>query len=190
MYEGTNPKALQSRQWIIEALISSMKEVPYSQITIKDICKRADLSRQTFYNIFDSKDDILRAYLKTEVGKVYRELSEMSAVRTLGLDDMMHAFAEVLDSSRDVLAVMEEQGLGYMITDEISGTIALFSSRFTTEEIMQTDPNDRVYSQAFLTGGLTNALVRWLEQDDPIDVDLLCEIIKRILRGGLAGSQT
>ena len=60
MYEGKNPTALTSRGWLVEALLALMKTRPYSKITVKDICKQADLSRQTFYNFFDTKDDIIR----------------------------------------------------------------------------------------------------------------------------------
>lgn len=54
MYNGKNPTAIQSREWLIQTLLSMMNEMPYSKITIKEICHRADLSRQTFYNFFNS----------------------------------------------------------------------------------------------------------------------------------------
>ena len=58
MYSGTNPTALQSQRWIADSLTGLMLEKSYARITIQDICKRADLSRQTFYNFFNSKESI------------------------------------------------------------------------------------------------------------------------------------
>ena len=66
MYRGSNPSALQSQQWIVDSLISLMEVKPYQQITIMDICKRADLSRQTFYNVFSQKEDVLRFCMQKE----------------------------------------------------------------------------------------------------------------------------
>lgn len=49
MYIGNNTIALQSREWLVQALISLMQEHPYNKITIKEICTKADLSR-SYYN--------------------------------------------------------------------------------------------------------------------------------------------
>ena len=60
MYSGSNPSALRSREWIRTSLMQLLETQKYSQITIKDICKNADLSRQTFYQIFKSKDEVMQ----------------------------------------------------------------------------------------------------------------------------------
>ena len=60
MYSGNNPSALRSMEWLRQALLQLLDEKKYSQLTIKEICRRADLSRQTFYQIFDSKDEIMQ----------------------------------------------------------------------------------------------------------------------------------
>ena len=59
MYRGSNPTALQSQQWLTESLIALMEEKPFAQISVQELCRRADLSRQTFYNFFSSKEEIL-----------------------------------------------------------------------------------------------------------------------------------
>lgn len=66
MYRGNNVTAIQSQRWLGEALIDLMKEKAYSAITIADICKRADLSRQTFYNVVP----LFRNYAKWCTGTV------------------------------------------------------------------------------------------------------------------------
>ena len=50
MYDGNNPTALHSMKGLADALLFLMEEQDYSRITVKDICNKADLSRQTFYN--------------------------------------------------------------------------------------------------------------------------------------------
>lgn len=37
--------------------------MPYSDITISQICQRAGIARQTFYRNFETKDDVIRYYL-------------------------------------------------------------------------------------------------------------------------------
>ena len=50
-----NPLTVQSKQWILEALLKLMEEKDYEKITIKELTARADLDRKTFYRNFRSK---------------------------------------------------------------------------------------------------------------------------------------
>ena len=44
---------------MIDALTELCRTKPFDQITIKDICEKADISRNTFYYNYKKKDDIL-----------------------------------------------------------------------------------------------------------------------------------
>lgn len=57
----TNEVTSQNR--IRFALLSLMEEHPYSEISVSQICHAAQVSRQTFYRLFDTKDDVLTLYL-------------------------------------------------------------------------------------------------------------------------------
>lgn len=69
MYQGNNATALRSQEWLCESLAKLMGVQPYASITIGAICKHADLSRQTFYNVFDSKEEVLRFCLRRQYEK-------------------------------------------------------------------------------------------------------------------------
>ena len=47
MYHGTNKTALKSQKRILEALLNLMEQEEYNNITVKNICRQADISRQT-----------------------------------------------------------------------------------------------------------------------------------------------
>lgn len=55
MYHGNNPTAIRTQKWLVKGLLTLMNDKPYSSITILDLCKKSDLSRQTFYNFFHQK---------------------------------------------------------------------------------------------------------------------------------------
>lgn len=61
---------LESRDKIRFSLLSLMDQRPYSDITIAEICHAAKVSRQTYYRLFSSKDDILILHLN-EMMKEY-----------------------------------------------------------------------------------------------------------------------
>lgn len=59
-----NPLTVQSKQWILEALLKLMEEKNYEKITIKELTARADLDRKTFYRNFRSKEEVLYLQLQ------------------------------------------------------------------------------------------------------------------------------
>ena len=59
MYNGTNRTAQKSQENIVRALVGLLKNEPYSSISISAICKEAGVSRQTFYSLFESKENII-----------------------------------------------------------------------------------------------------------------------------------
>ncbi|MDR0314728.1 MAG: TetR/AcrR family transcriptional regulator, partial [Oscillospiraceae bacterium] len=54
-----NPISLRSKHWLSDALVELMREKPYEKIAIKEVAEKADLTRQTFYHNFDSKEELL-----------------------------------------------------------------------------------------------------------------------------------
>ncbi|MGI6536681.1 MAG: TetR/AcrR family transcriptional regulator [Eggerthellaceae bacterium] len=64
MYQGTNPKALQSMKRIEDALVKLMQETPYENVSVTAICKEAGISRPTFYKNFNDKDEVISSIFK------------------------------------------------------------------------------------------------------------------------------
>ncbi len=59
MYQGCNKTAQTSQTQITDALFALMEEKQYQDISITEICKKANVSRQTFYSLFSSKDNVI-----------------------------------------------------------------------------------------------------------------------------------
>ena len=59
MYCGTNKTALSSQNQISCTLLRLMEDVPFSRISISTLCREAGVSRQTFYSLFQSKENVI-----------------------------------------------------------------------------------------------------------------------------------
>lgn len=177
MYSGTNPTALQSQEWLITALVSLMKETDYNKIKIGTICKKADLSRQTFYNFFDTKEDILRFCLRRDYEKYFSCLCEKQSI---SMRDIIEAFTIVLDTNRVLLQSMITNRLDGIIYDEIARCVELFANKFSPES---EDKSILIYGEAFLSGALARILLVWFQQENPISKDELCNFLISILNG-------
>ena len=177
MYEGNNPAAIQSQKWLSSALIDLMAEQPFSKITVKMICGRADLSRQTFYNVFKTKNDALRFRLRSNYEKLY---SEISAQTALTVEDMINSFSEELMTDSELIRLMINSCLESVITDEIARCVELFAQRFHSDK---QDEKLVGYGTAFVSGALSRILLHWFKSPDPISVSELRELILSMCSG-------
>ena len=66
MYSGNNKTALASQRQIANALLRLLDEQPYGTISVSTICKQADVSRQTFYSLFQSKENVITFALRND----------------------------------------------------------------------------------------------------------------------------
>ena len=181
MYRGTNSTALQSQQWLSESLIRLLEEKPYPQITIGNICAGADLSRQTFYHVFDSKEEVLRFCLQRQYEKQFRRFAGQQVI-TVG--EIVGAFAVVVAENQKLLRLMIENQLDSVISDEMSKCVSLFARRFVKQE----NNNELLpYSEALLSGALGHLLVYWFGQETPISIESLTTLITKFLNGDLFG---
>ena len=54
-----NPQVLYSLQTLSDSLLTLMRDRPYEEITVSDICRKALITRKTFYRNCTSKKDLL-----------------------------------------------------------------------------------------------------------------------------------
>lgn len=174
MYVGKNPSALRSMQYLEKALLSLLAVKKYQQITIKEICEKAGLSRQTFYQIFDSKDEMIRYYFSV----LFEEFSERcNSFRDVSVHDIVYGFFEFFYEHRDFIRLLAQNNLIYLLEEQFElylNKIAIF-----------TDVNDRMkypgFTTAFIAGGLTQILMRWLKMSFRPDIDELSLLTEKNL---------
>jgi AcrR family transcriptional regulator len=113
----TNPLAIRSQEWLANALLLLMEEKEFKDVSVKEIAAKADLSRRTFYRVFETKEDPLIWHLNT----LYQEfLAELQARSCRQFEDVLTLylnfwyrhkhFFELLKRS-DLLAFMLNQYL-------------------------------------------------------------------------------
>ena len=71
---GAVPDKLRTKRDILEALIELTEEVSFEQVTVKAICERAHVSRQTFYSYFKDKYDTALWLIEPLIGESFLRL--------------------------------------------------------------------------------------------------------------------
>ena len=66
-----------TRNAILGAYLDLLRESPSKKIKISAICERADISRPTFYNHFQTKEEVLLSYLDDIIDEMFIEYREL-----------------------------------------------------------------------------------------------------------------
>lgn len=59
----TTPKTTEQQRHFVQVLLEMLQKQPLAQITVSNLCETAGLTRNIFYRLFDSKQDVLRALI-------------------------------------------------------------------------------------------------------------------------------
>ncbi|MBQ8503067.1 MAG: TetR/AcrR family transcriptional regulator [Clostridia bacterium] len=178
MYSGNNPTALKSQRWLTEALINLMQEIPYEKITIQLICKKAYLSRQTFYNFFSSKEDVLRFWLQE---KYEEQFSRFTTKPTM--QDTIDAFIFVLNKNKQALTALADNKLDGIVADEMVKCVTKFAEKYVLQD---KEMNDTLKcSIILLAGAFAHLLIYCAGQQKKISDCEISSLLKSFLLGEL-----
>ena len=99
-------KKLQSRRTILEAAVSEFSKKGYKDTSVADIMSTADLGIGTFYNYFNSKEDLLFSLLERLSEMIRMALAEARAAERTSLELLelgARVTAKFLDENRFVM---------------------------------------------------------------------------------------
>lgn len=74
-------QVLRTQMMLITALLELLEASTYDQLTIQQVCERANIGRSTFYAHFQSKDDLLRFGFNHALDVLVKELTIQSDTR-------------------------------------------------------------------------------------------------------------
>ncbi|AJG25252.1 TetR/AcrR family transcriptional regulator [Streptococcus iniae] len=162
MKEVKNSIAMKSRQELIQALLRLMKNNNYQLITVSEISDEAQLSRRTFYRIYDSKNDILE--------DIFYQLSEdykafLQKEKHYSFDLMVGKYFEFWEMHMTLLTIILEQGLFYQLIKEINRHLPRIYEEIKGEKCQCHASFDKSLTLMACSGALWNILKLWVSFD-------------------------
>lgn len=103
-------RIVKTKNDIERAMIKLLSEKSYDKITVKDICSEAGISRATFYNQFNDKNDFVHKYRMTVLKKV---------TRTIAKDDRMNQITLL----NKLLSIITQQDELFLLLISMNGSI-------------------------------------------------------------------
>src|SRR6185503_13680000 len=74
-------RAVETRMRLFRCALALIAERGFPNVTVEDITEAADVGKGTFFNYFESKDDVLSVVAEIQLGKVREALQEAESAK-------------------------------------------------------------------------------------------------------------
>lgn len=165
MYKGTNPSALRSQRLLAAALVELMSDYEYSKISISMLCARAGVSRQTFYKVFESKENIVCAVARSKSLDLELRLSEKE---TITLEELARHTFSFFSQNMALIRRLTDNNLQYVLQDQAQLALADLLKYYRCNDDVPLDASNR----AFIAGGLCAMLTAWAAEENDASPEL------------------
>ncbi len=150
MYTGTNKTALASQKQIADSFVTLLKETPYNSISVSLICKVANVSRQTFYSLFESKENIILYELSE---KYTYHPGEVCQKKKMSLQDLSHEYADFIISKKEFLSLLVANDIMYLMRECLFNSFTCCTCCFQPSE---EDDITHIFVADFFASGLSS----------------------------------
>ena len=168
MLKSNNPTALKSQRWIIESLLRMMEEKPYDEISVSEICHKADLDRRTFYRNFDSKNDVLEQYVIFLGNEYIRALTNFNTIDGYVATKLFFDFWK--QHFRFILQ-LRSSGLADFAFKRFEAFVTQYRALLAGSNMPGVPDKQLKYIFAYRIGGLWNAMLLWAENGAVVSPD-------------------
>lgn len=176
MYDGRNPSALRSQALVADALDSLMAEKGFADISVSELCTRAGVSRQTFYKLFGSKENVVLFQLKRS--SAAEKPAEDTAV--VSLEESCVRYARYIYSNYAQMRMLVDNGLS-----EVLGAMIYESMAGCRQSLLGLGDEEREYAARFSSAGLTALAGCYIARHDEPDLAELARIAYKIMSGAV-----
>ena len=158
-----------SRNWIVNALLHLMKEKTFYNISIKEICEKAGVSRLTYYRNFKNKEDIVTYYFDSEFDKIIGIIEKMD---NLSYSQFIELSFKNFQDNIELNKLFFRDNLVYLIF--------IASNRYI-KIILDSFFNEVIYNHLelkFIEGGILNIMIDLMVTDQEYTSKEIADKIK------------
>ena len=153
-----------------------MRETPFQEITVSEICRQAKVVRQTYYRHFDMKNDILDFHLDELFTRYFEE--HFTGETPLA---QLEAFYEYMLGNAPFLRMVCRDHLFFMVDRTINANMTKFLELQSIADVEE--PWVERYVTGYIAATICSLLLRWTEGGFQEPTDWMSRLTQRFLRG-------
>ena len=187
LYCGTNKTALASQDQIASTLLALMKEKPFDEISVSELCRCAGISRQTFYSLYQSKENVVIRILQNYYCYMPAEhLPENEhdpgdqSLNSCRMEVFCRDYCRYLTDHADFIHLLVENNITHLLYDSIYESMHECGCLLGKLEAEQ-----RSYSAGFIASGFVGIAKVYVERNCEDGADELADTLISLFSGSL-----
>ena len=160
MYKICKTEQSSNRQREIEqVLLKLMLEKRYDEISVSEICEKANVPRKSFYRYFEGKDGVMHSL-------IYHTITDLETVRLLNnceenkLRDEFETLFNFWKNKKDLLEAFDKSGLiGLLVESTTNGAMERFGE--IKRYLSDSEDSDQKNALLFAISGLMTITINW-----------------------------
>lgn len=171
-----------TKQRITEAMVCLLKEKNFDQITVKDICEYAEISRSGFYLHYLDKYDLVEKHQLELMAHANRILSSTS-LTYIKKSDLMLYMLNYLKNEGELLALLISDHGSSEIQNQVKQLLKKNALQNIIEHLnIQLDTEiEKHYLVTFLSNALLGVLQEWINNGQKESPEELVHILNKIV---------
>ena len=158
-----------------DALISLMKQKPFSDISITELCGKAGVSRMAFYRNYSCKEDILNDYMDevfNNYSKILLDLDEIN-MYIVSLE-----YFKLGKRHKQFIQQIVNAKMDLLLLDKLNRDLDILYKRLSRPPNL----NYNKYERSFIAGGLSKILIDWVNDDCVVSPEQMGNYVITFLR--------
>jgi AcrR family transcriptional regulator len=165
---------------IMNSYLELIQSYSPATLPVTTICLEADVGRATFYRNFDSKEDILKLYIKLLTEEYFASLHKVS---DLTLEKLANVFFGYWRSERVFLRILHENNMFMVLleeTQDIETHMQSMNSDLFPKSSDDFNELENTYFHSFYFAGFWRLIHMWTARDFKESVDEMTNIFLNI----------
>ena len=173
-------RIIKTQAKLTDALGSMMKEMPFDDVTVFELCENAGVRRATFYKHYNDKYDFLKSIVNKQIADIASELSSKCDLSNPVEYFVLYVKGVIkyFEDRPEILSNILESSAFHVIFDIITScTHVSLISNINDAKIKGADIHtDTEITASFINGGIATLLLSWFRTKHISEEALISEI--------------
>ena len=183
----TDRRVLYTKMFLRESLLELMKEKPVDKITPTELCREAQINRNTFYTHYYTARDVLEEIETEFSSQIIESLSNRFSAENIDIPQMLNEICRMIYEKQDFCKILlSENGDAAFLESVIKlGKNVIIQGWQKAGVSLPEDQMDMFFS--FIISGSIALIRKWAATDMKNTPEEVAKLIERATYGGING---
>lgn len=187
MTDREDRRVLYTKMFLKEALLELMREKPIDRITPTELCRKAEINRNTFYAHYYSTRDVLREIEDEFSAQIIESLSNRFSAENIDISQMLNEICRIIYEKRDFCKILlSENGDSAFFERTIMLGKSVIIDGWRKEGVRLSDEQMDMFF-AYIVNGSIALIRKWTANDMQNTPAEIAALIERVTYGGING---